>query len=202
MSATLPGPGAAARRSGCAGSGTGRSSDVGRWVQGTAQLSTHAHDFQAGAVTSTDDQPFADTLSARVARGGPGLCVRLASYPRPPALVVEVGGEVDAFDADRVSDYLVGFVHGDRPLILDFTGVNFLDVAGFRSLLRFAAECRRAELEWVLVASDALNLLMRVAPHFRLPVVSSLEEALKRVSTMPNAEFRLRSAMSRQSTRR
>jgi anti-anti-sigma factor len=77
--------------------------------------------------------------------------VQLCSRPRPPATVIAVSGEVDATNSERVKDYLVGFVHVDHPLVLDLSGVEFLGVAGFRAVIRFAVKCRRAEREWALV---------------------------------------------------
>ena len=134
--------------------------------------------------------------TVRAARG-----VRLCSYPRPPAVVIEVGGDIDARNVRDVSRYLIGFVHVGRPLVLDFSAVDFVDVTGFRAVLRFAAECRQARRDWVLVASDAVKLLLRVAPGYRLPVAESLDEALQRLAETPNAEWRLRSIKTVESKR-
>jgi len=127
--------------------------------------------------------------------------VRLCSYPRPPVLVIEVGGDIDARNAGGVNRYLLGFVHVGRPLVLDFGGVDFVDIAGFRAVLRFAAECRQARRDWFMVASDAVKLLLRAAPGYRLPVVESLAEALQRLAETPNAEWRLRSITTVESKR-
>jgi|SRR5690242_841121 anti-anti-sigma factor len=128
----------------------------------------------------------------RISTAPAALGVRLCSYPRPPALVIEVGGEIDARSARGVSRYLIGFAHVARPLVLDFSAVNFLDFAGFRAVLRFAAECRQAGRDWVLVASDAVKLLLPVAPGHQLPVVESLDEALRRLAETPTGDWRLR----------
>jgi anti-anti-sigma factor len=108
-------------------------------------------------------------------------------------LVIEVGGDIDARNVRGVSGYLIRFVHVGRPLVLDFSAVDFVNVAGFKAVLRFAAECRQAGRDWVLVASDAVKLLLRVAPGYGLTVVESLDEALQQLAETPNAEWGLRS---------
>jgi anti-anti-sigma factor len=141
-------------------------------------------------MTSTVHHILSHTNTAPAARRDPaGRDVRLSSYPRPPAMVIEIGGEIDASNAQHVADYLVGFLHADRlvgfiqvdpPLVLDLRGVDFLGTAGFRVILRFAEACHRARRQWALVSSDAVRILLRVAPNHHLPVAGSLDAALQR----------------------
>jgi anti-anti-sigma factor len=113
--------------------------------------------------------------------------VQLSSYPRPPATVIEVVGDVDACDADHVAKYLFGFVHVDHPLILDLGGVGFMGVAGLRAVQLFAEKCRAAGRDWVLVTSQAVNILLRVSPDYWLPTVDTLEDAVQHLATtVPN----------------
>lgn len=137
----------------------------------------------------------------RISTAPAPLGVRLCSYPRPPALVIEVGGEIDARSARGVSRYLIRFVDVGCPLILDFSAVDFLNFAGFKAVLRFAAECRQAGRDWALVPSDAVKLLLPIASGHRLPVVDSLDEALHRLAETPNTEWRLRSITTVESKR-
>ena len=137
-------------------------------------------------MTSTVDHVLTHIGIAPVARGGPGLLgARLSSYPRRRATVIEVVGEIDAYNAQPVTDYLVGFIHGDHPLVLDLSGVDFLGTAGFRAILQFAEECRRTERHWALVSSDAVKILLRVAPNHHLPAVESVDAALERCAAAP-----------------
>lgn len=111
--------------------------------------------------------------------------VRLSAEPHPPATVITIGGEIDAYNADYVSDYLAGFVRLGHPLVLDLSGVDFLGVAGFRAVLHFGAERRRADLHWALVTSDAVNILLRITANDRpLPVVETLTDALQRLTVL------------------
>ncbi|ORA39910.1 STAS domain-containing protein [Mycobacterium aquaticum] len=129
----------------------------------------------------------------RISTCAPALGVRLCSYPRPPAVVIEVGGEIDARSVRHVSHYLIRFVHVGRPLVLDCSGVGFINFAGFRAILRFATECRQSGRDWVLVASDAVKLLLPTATGFGLPVAETLDEAVLRLAETPDATWRLRS---------
>jgi hypothetical protein len=70
-------------------------------------------------------------------------------------------------------------------------------------VLRFAAERRRAEGLWALVTDDALNLILRFGPDYRLPVVGSVDEALQRFkkwdlgSVLPSDSIRCSQQQSR-----
>ena len=133
------------------------------------------------------------TATAPVALGGPGLRVRLPSYPRPPATVIEVGGEIDAHNAQHVTDYLADFIYVVHPLILDLSDVDFLGTAGFSAILQFAEECRRAERPWTLVSSHAVKILLGVEPNHRLPTAGSVDTALQRFAAVPKSAWKLRS---------
>ena len=108
--------------------------------------------------------------------------VRLSAQPHPAATVVRISGDIDACNADDVSDYLGRFDELDHPVVLDLSGVDFLAVAGFRAILQFGAECRRNNLPWALVTSHAVDILLRLTANDRpLPTVRSGEEALQRL---------------------
>jgi anti-anti-sigma factor len=132
------------------------------------------------------------TATAPVARRGPGLALRLCSYPRRHATVIEVGGEIDAHNARHVTDYLADFIYVGHPLVLDLSGVDFLSTAGFSAILQFAEECRRAERHWALVSSDAVKILLRVEPNHRLPTAGSVDTALHRFAAVPKPAWKLR----------
>src|ERR1700758_5771443 len=104
-------------------------------------------------LTSTLHHVLTHPETVPVACGGSGLGVWLCSYPRSPATVIEVGGEIDAHNAQHVTDYLADFIYVSHPLVLDLSGVDFLGTAGFSAILQFAEECRRAGRHWALVSS-------------------------------------------------
>jgi anti-anti-sigma factor len=143
-------------------------------------------------MTGTVHHVLARTETAPVARRGPGLGLRLCSYPRRRATVIEVGGEIDAHNAQHVTDYLGDFIYVGHPLVLDLSGVDFLGTAGFSAILQFAEECRRAERHWALVSSHAVKILLRVEPNHHLPTAGSVDRALLRFAAVPKPAWKLR----------
>ncbi|MFZ0833249.1 MAG: STAS domain-containing protein, partial [Mycobacterium sp.] len=70
-----------------------------------------------------------------------------------------------------------------RPLVLDFSRLDFLAAQGIGCLRDVADECGRNNIEWALVPGHAVLRLLRVCePDTRLPVVSSIDEAVQRFS--------------------
>src|SRR3981081_1511524 len=83
------------------------------------------------------------------------LGVQLRSYSRAPVTVVAIDGEIDARNADHVSDYLAGFVHLDHPLVVDLSSIDFLGLDGYRVIVGFGAQRRIAQRAWAVVTSAA-----------------------------------------------
>ena len=143
-------------------------------------------------MTSTVHHVLTHSATTPVAHGGPGLGVRLRSYTRRRATVIEVDGEIDASNAQYVTDYFAEFIYVGHPLVLDLSGVDFLGTAGFKAILQFADECRRAERHWALVSSPAVKILLRVESNHRLPTAGSVETALQRFAALPKQARKLR----------
>jgi anti-anti-sigma factor len=143
-------------------------------------------------MTSPVQHVLTHTTDSPVARGGPGVGVRLYSYPRPSATVIEVSGEIDASNDQLVTDYFADFIYVGHPLVLDLSGVDFLGTAGFDAILQFDDECRRAQRHWALVGSDAVKILLRLDPDHRLPAAGSVDAALERFAALPKPARRLR----------
>jgi anti-anti-sigma factor len=127
-----------------------------------------------------------------------GRGVLLRAQQHDEATIVAVSGDIDAWDAARISAYVGGLIATGHPLVLDVTDVDFLAVAGLRALMRIAAECVRAGLEWALVTNDAMNALWRVADrNHRLPARRSVDEALERLTASTGAPWPLRPVTAR-----
>jgi anti-anti-sigma factor len=105
---------------------------------------------------------------------------RLRPHARSLATVVAISGEIDASNADDVSQHLRRFLSVGTALILDLSDVECIGVQGLRALFALDDECARSGVEWALVASHPVNLMLRAAdPDDLLPVLSSLAEALQ-----------------------
>ncbi len=131
-------------------------------------------------MTGTVHQLLAHADPTPVTCGAAGRDLRLSSYPLRHCTIIEVGGEIDAHNAQCVTDYFADFIYVGHPLVVDLSGVDFFSTAGFEVILQFAEECRRAKRHWALVSSRAVKILLRVEPNHRLPTAGSLDTALQR----------------------
>jgi anti-anti-sigma factor len=106
-------------------------------------------------------------------------CVSLSARFRPAATIVEINGEIDASNADRVSMYVGGFLSADRALVLDLSGVDFLGVEGLRVLVNIGQQCQRTGLPWAMITSGAIQRLLRIADSSHpIPTARSVKEHL------------------------
>ena len=97
-----------------------------------------------------------------------------------PAVVVAVGGDLDASNADDVSAYVHRFVPHGPALVLDITDVGFLGVQGLRAVIGLVEECRRTGVACAVVASQsAVRLLRTVYRREVLPFAASVTEAVQ-----------------------
>lgn len=105
----------------------------------------------------------------------------IVEHQRADARVLEVTGELDIFSAPRLRDHAMAEVtEPGRPLVLDLTGVPFMDSAGLGvciSLLKRAAAGRTGP---VLVAASppVLRLLDITGARRAFSVHTSVERAL------------------------
>ena len=107
----------------------------------------------------------------------------LRTHFQPDITIVEVGGVVDAYNAERLSDYVADLASPGRPLILALYGVDFFGGDGVRALVRIAENCQRTGVRWALVPSEAVDRLLHITDRTdRLPTTASLEEALQQLA--------------------
>jgi anti-anti-sigma factor len=69
--------------------------------------------------------------------------------------VITLEQDVDTAVADRIAAEIVARTTASAPLVVDLTGVGFLDSAGVRLMDRLVARHRRAGRTAVIVVSDA-----------------------------------------------
>ena len=71
--------------------------------------------------------------------------------------MVTIRGEIDAANVDRVGEYILRFILGSNPVVLDLSDVSHFAAAGISLLHGFDEDCRAAGVEWTLVASPAIS---------------------------------------------
>jgi anti-anti-sigma factor len=93
--------------------------------------------------------------------------------------VISISGEIDASNADALNRRASERVSDCAALIVDLAEVDFIALDGLHALFALNMQCARTGTTWALIASQAVNLLLRVADHDTLlPAVGSATEAL------------------------
>ena len=93
--------------------------------------------------------------------------------------VISISGEIDASNVDDVSRRASERVSDCAALIVDLAEVDFIAIDGLHALFALNMQCARTGTTWALIASQAVNLLLRVGDHDKLlPAVGSATEAL------------------------
>lgn len=93
--------------------------------------------------------------------------------------VISISGEIDASNADELSQRSRGLTSDRGALIADLADVDFIALDGLHALFALNAQCVRTGATWALITSHAVNRLLRVADHDKLlPAVGSATQAL------------------------
>ena len=93
--------------------------------------------------------------------------------------VMSISGEIDASNADELSHRVSELASDCGALIVDLAQVDFIAIDGLRALIALYIQCVRTDTTWALIASHAVNRLLRVGDHDKvLPAVGSATEAL------------------------
>jgi anti-anti-sigma factor len=99
------------------------------------------------------------------------MCLSLFVRRRASYEVVEVTGDIDLNSARWLQEYLLRIVRTSPPrLLVDLSGVTFIDCFGLRMLL---ATCRTAQLRGSSVSFTAVSRPVR-----RLAELTGLPEAI------------------------
>lgn len=93
--------------------------------------------------------------------------------------VISISGEIDASNGGDVGRHAQQLVTGCGALIVDLAEVDFIALDGLRTLFALNIQCARTGTTWALIASHAVNRLLRVSDrNMLLPAVGSATEAL------------------------
>ncbi len=127
----------------------------------------------------THQLPFArrSTTSVVGCRGA-----RITAFSDREFTTIKITGDIDACNVDDLTNLARDAVPDGAALILDLAGVDFIAVAGLRTLLAVNIECARCGSSWALIVSPAVTRLLRVGDRdHTLPVVGSPVEALLQI---------------------
>lgn len=96
------------------------------------------------------------------------------------AVVLRVGGWIDASNLDQVTADLRRFTSMRAPLVVNLRKLDFLGVSAFRALIAIGAQYVEAAVPCAFVDGPALQPYTRVGWQNRsLPLVESETEALR-----------------------
>ena len=117
-----------------------------------------------------------------------GHTARLVSRRlRSSVAVISAHGDIDASNADILTEYTLGHLIRCRGLILDLRDVDFFGSQGFSALYRVSVCCLRAGRSWALVPGEAVSRMLRIGdPQGLLPAASTLEAAVVTVQNQPH----------------
>ncbi len=97
------------------------------------------------------------------------------------ALVLSVGGEIDAFNARELTDTAERQLDSCGYLVVDLGEVDFLGIQGFSALHTVNVRCAQRGLGWTLIPSPAVTRVLRICdPEGALPLAHSVAAALTR----------------------
>jgi anti-anti-sigma factor len=104
---------------------------------------------------------------------------------RSSVAVISADGDIDASNADALTEYTLGHMTGHRGLILDLRGVEFFGAEGFSAMLRISVNCARVGTGWAIVPGSAASRVLRICdPQDSLPLADTVEAALGRLTEM------------------
>jgi anti-sigma B factor antagonist len=107
-----------------------------------------------GRATAGDDPPLGATMTLDGSEITPG---RRDGEPA----TLRVWGEVDVVNADELHRAIVeASKHARSPVVLDATGIRFIDAAGLRAMHEARAEIERAGHRLIVRPSRSLQRLM------------------------------------------
>ena len=78
-------------------------------------------------------------------------CFTIADRSQDDLLVLALGGELDTETAEQLGDALSALTMPDANLVLDLTGLSFIDSSGLRTLMIVQKQLRNAGGELRLV---------------------------------------------------
>jgi anti-anti-sigma factor len=77
--------------------------------------------------------------------------------------VIAVGGDIDITTQRQFADAIAARLAAGRALVLDLTGIGFVDSSGLRALLKAARDARIQQTALTIAASPAVYRVLELA---------------------------------------
>jgi anti-anti-sigma factor len=102
---------------------------------------------------------------------------------RSSIAVISVDGDIDATNADDLTEYALGHATGYHGVVLDLRSLDFFAAEGFSALHRISVHCARVGTGRAIVPGAAASRVLRICdPQGSLPLAGTLVEALGAVA--------------------
>ena len=103
--------------------------------------------------------------------------MRIEVHEQPGAIVVSLGGEIDLDSSPRLRQRLTGLMTGGRTVVVDMSGVEYIDSSGIASLVEAYQRARGVGDRYVLAAVS--RAAARVLGLARLDKVFELADSIE-----------------------
>jgi anti-anti-sigma factor len=105
---------------------------------------------------------------------------------RSSVAVISARGDIDASNADTLTEYTLGHLRDCSGLIIDLRCLDFFGTEGFSALHRISVCCAHAGTGWSVVPSEAVARMLRIGdPESLLPTASTVEVAMAIIQDQP-----------------
>jgi anti-anti-sigma factor len=169
-------------------------SAVRRWPRRALARAEHIGDNRLSGITMNAIPTLSmPPVGESVAQPWEGHITRLAHRRlRSSVAVISARGEIDASNADTLTEYTVRHLRGCRGLIVDLSGLDFFGTDGFSALHRISVCCAHPGIAWAAVPSKAVSRVLRIVdPQGLLPAASTVEAALAIILDRPHCSPQL-----------
>jgi anti-anti-sigma factor len=105
---------------------------------------------------------------------------QIRALSRQLATVVTVSGTIGPANVERITAFARRFILGDKPFVLDLSGIESITAQAATLLTTVAADCERAGVEWAVVDSEAVEVFLDCTGlASEVPVADSVPDALE-----------------------
>lgn len=108
--------------------------------------------------------------------------MNIETQDAPPFRVIRLSGDVDLHSSPQARQAILDAVKAGKPLLVDLSGVSYMDSSGVASLVEGYQTARKQGIEFGITgpAAPAMSVLRLARLDKVFPIHASLEERLAR----------------------